>query len=145
MHQRFIMACWLVGSMLACSVSPTHSALFAYAALQTESVSETYPKEISVERAAAEKDAGAFILDVRETSEWTQFHIPGAVVIPLGQLGDRLGELPRDKAIVVVCHSGARSAMGLDIIRKAGFGKSSSMTGGLIAWQAAGYPVESGG
>lgn len=111
---------------------------------QPDSSNESYPRSISVEQAAEKKGAGAFFLDVREPGEWTQIHIPGSVLIPLAQLQSRLDELPRDKEIVVVCRSGNRSVTGLDILRRDGFEKSSSMTGGLISWYASGYPIEAG-
>ncbi len=94
--------------------------------------------------AAAKRDAGAFILDVREPSEWADYHISGATLIPLGQLPARVNEVPHDKEVVVVCHSGNRSAKGRDILAQAGFTNVTSMSGGLIAWQAANLPTVSG-
>ncbi|CAG0943455.1 partial thiosulfate sulfurtransferase, partial [Anaerolineae bacterium] len=64
------------------------------------------PAEISVADAVAKRNAGAFILDVREPSEWNEFHVPGSTLIPLGSLAARVNELPRDQEIVVVCRSG---------------------------------------
>jgi rhodanese-related sulfurtransferase len=106
--------------------------------------SESLPMEISVAEAAKLKDAGAFILDVREQSEWDSFHIPGANLIPLGELSARLNELPSDKPIVVVCRTGHRSAQGRDILLSAGFKKVTSMSGGVTEWQAEGYPIVTG-
>ncbi|MBU3927578.1 MAG: rhodanese-like domain-containing protein [Bacteroidetes bacterium] len=82
------------------------------------------------------RDQGAFILDVREQSEWDQFHIPGATLIPLGELPNRLNEVPKDKTVVVVCRTGHRSAQGRDILLNAGFTQVTSMTGGVTEWQA---------
>jgi rhodanese-related sulfurtransferase len=106
--------------------------------------SNSLPREISVQEAAAKRDAGAFILDVRQPDEWSQYHIEGAMLIPLGELASRVNELPRDQEIVVVCHSGNRSAKGRDILLNAGFIRVTSMAGGLIQWQGAGYPIVSG-
>jgi len=100
--------------------------------------------EVSVQEAASLRDQGAFILDVREPDEWAQFHIPGATLIPLGDLPNRLTEIPTDKTIVVVCRTGHRSASGRDILLKAGFSSVTSMAGGVTAWQAAGLPITSG-
>ncbi len=97
---------------------------------------------ISVSQALDKYQAGAFILDVRTSEEWNQGHIPGSVLIPLDLLSGRLSEIPRDRDVVVVCRTGARSAQGLQILQQAGFTLVSSMTGGMVAWQAAGYPVE---
>jgi rhodanese-related sulfurtransferase len=79
------------------------------------------PSEISVADAVAKQKAGAFILDVREPSEWNDAHIAGATLIPLGELASRVNELPRNKEIVVVCRSGNRSAQGRDTLLNAGF------------------------
>jgi rhodanese-related sulfurtransferase len=102
------------------------------------------PAEISVAEAAAKRDAGAFILDVREPNEWADYHIPGATLIPLGQLSTRVNEVPRDKEVVVVCHSGNRSAKGRDVLAQAGFTNVTSMAGGLLAWMDANQPTVTG-
>lgn len=102
------------------------------------------PLQISVAEAAAQRDAGAFILDVREPDEWEDFHVPGSTHIPLGQLAERTGELPRDQAIVVVCRSGNRSQQGRDILLEAGFAEVTSMRGGLNEWQSLGLPIVTG-
>ena len=104
----------------------------------------TLPDTISVAAAAAKREAGAFFLDVRELAEWNQVHIPGSTLIPLGDLEKRLNEVPRDKAVVVVCRSGTRSRTGCDILKTAGFTQVTCMNGGLTAWQAAGYPTVTG-
>jgi len=101
-------------------------------------------REVSVSKAATMRDAGAFVLDVREPSEWNQVHIPGATLIPLGQLASRVDELPKDQEIVVVCHSGNRSAQGRDILLSAGFDQVTSMAGGMTQWEAAGLETTSG-
>ena len=90
------------------------------------------------------RDAGAFVLDVREPSEWEQVHIPGATLIPLGELASRVDELPKDQKIVVICHSGNRSAKGRDTLLAAGFTQVTSMKGGMTQWEAAGLETVSG-
>ena len=102
------------------------------------------PAEISVDQAAKMRDQGAFILDVREPSEWTQFHIPGATLIPLGNLPDRLKDVPKDREVVVVCRTGNRSAQGRDILLNAGFTRVTSMAGGVTQWQAQGLAIATG-
>ena len=102
------------------------------------------PAEITVDQAAKMRNQGAFILDVREPSEWTQFHIPGATLIPLGDLPNRLKEVPKDREVVVVCRTGNRSAQGRDILLNAGFTKVTSMTGGVTQWQTKGLPISTG-
>lgn len=109
-----------------------------------EAAAETLPREISVTEAAALRDAGAFILDVREPEEWNESHIPGATLIPLGELAARVNEVPRDQKIVVVCRSGNRSQQGRDILLAAGFEQVTSMAGGIKQWKAAGFETVSG-
>jgi rhodanese-related sulfurtransferase len=84
------------------------------------------------------------MLDVREPSEWVEYHMPGATLIPLGELESRLAEVPQDQPVVVVCRSGNRSATGRDILLNNGFSQVTSMAGGMNAWAAAGYPTETG-
>jgi rhodanese-related sulfurtransferase len=88
------------------------------------------------------RDAGAFVLDVREPDEYAAGHIAGATLIPLGQLPTRLAEVPRDRTVVVVCRTGHRSAQGRDILLDAGYGAVTSMTGGMNEWIAQGRPIE---
>ncbi|MBZ0307611.1 MAG: rhodanese-like domain-containing protein [Anaerolineae bacterium] len=109
---------------------------------EEESTTAALPAEVSVADAAALRDDGAFVLDVREQDEWDAVHIPGAHLIPLGELSSRLSELPKDQEIVVVCRSGNRSASGRDILKDAGFSQVTSMAGGMNEWQSAGLPTE---
>ena len=100
------------------------------------------PATVSVDEAYAMYQDGAFVLDVREPSEWDEYHAPGTTLIPLGELAARVNELPRDKPIVVICRSGNRSQEGRDILLAAGFTQVTSMAGGLKEWRTAGYPIE---
>jgi rhodanese-related sulfurtransferase len=102
------------------------------------------PDEISVAEAAAKRDAGAFILDVRTQEEWNEYHIPGATLIPLDQLETRLNEVPQNQEVVVVCRSGNRSKPGRDALKAAGYAQVTSMSGGLKEWQAAKLPTVTG-
>ncbi|MBI5933950.1 MAG: rhodanese-like domain-containing protein [Chloroflexi bacterium] len=98
---------------------------------------------ISVDEAYAIYQQGdAFFLDVRELSEWNEFHAPGATLISLGELASRLNEVSRDRPVVVVCRSGNRSQQGRDILLQAGFTDVTSMDGGLNEWRSKGYPIE---
>lgn len=97
---------------------------------------------ISVDDAYEMYQDGAFVLDVREVSEWDEYHAPNTTLIPLGELPSRLAEIPTDRPIVVVCRSGNRSQEGRDILLEAGFTDVTSMSGGLSAWRSAGYPIE---
>lgn len=101
-------------------------------------------KEITPGQASEMRDSGAFMLDVREPDEWNAGHIPGATLIPLGELSRRLSEIPKDREIVVICRSGNRSAEGRDILLNAGFEQVTSMGGGMNKWASAGFPVATG-
>lgn len=95
---------------------------------------------------AAFADAGANIqlVDVREPEEFTGElgHIQGSRLLPLEQLVARSGELARDRPIVTICRSGARSAQAAVLLKKAGFGDVANLAGGLLRWTAEGQPVE---
>lgn len=82
------------------------------------------------------------MLDVREQDEYDAGHIPGVKLIPLGQVGQRLAEIPRDTTVVVTCRSGNRSGQAAALLRQNGYTNIHNMEGGIVAWQAAGFPVE---
>jgi rhodanese-related sulfurtransferase len=103
-----------------------------------------YPDLITVDEAFKKYQEGTFLLDVRTTEEWEEYHAPGTTLIPLDELEMRVDELPLDQEIVVVCRSGNRSQIGRDILRNAGIEQVSSMTGGLSQWRTSGYPTVSG-
>ncbi len=102
------------------------------------------PAEVDVAKAKELQAAGAFVLDVREPSEWAEGHIDGATLIPLGELPDRVAEVPSDQQVVVVCRSGNRSQAGRDVLLGAGLPSVTSMAGGVKDWAAAGYPLVTG-
>ena len=87
---------------------------------------------------------GALLLDVRELQEWRAGHAPQARHLALGQLQDRLAELPTDTQIITVCRSGRRSAMAARLLTRHGY-TASNLTGGMNAWAAAGLPVVANG
>lgn len=103
------------------------------------------PPEIDIAQAHERllQDEAVF-LNVRSQEEWDALHIPNTTLIPLDQLPSRLGELPRERDIVVVCRSGNRSRQGRDVLTRAGFTRVTSMAGGVSAWRAAGYSLEAG-
>ncbi|MGH9394094.1 MAG: molybdopterin-synthase adenylyltransferase MoeB, partial [Terriglobales bacterium] len=75
-----------------------------------------------------------FVLDVREPHEYQIGHIPGATLIPLGDLPKRLGELQRGRDIVAQCRSGVRSLKAAKLLREAGFPRVRNLKGGILAW-----------
>ncbi len=102
------------------------------------------PLEVSVADGYQMRENGAFVLDVRELSEWEDGHIPDATLIPLGQLESRMDEIPTDQDVLIVCRSGNRSAQARDILLNAGFTNITSMAGGMNQWIANSYEVEIG-
>ncbi len=88
--------------------------------------------------------AGLQIVDVRERDEFDGplGRIRGATLIPLSELPRRSGELARERPVVTVCRSGARSAQAVVLLHQAGFGDVANLAGGLVRWRAEGHPVE---
>jgi rhodanese-related sulfurtransferase len=83
----------------------------------------------------------ALVLDVREQEEWDVGHIPGALFIPMGQVADRLDELPADRRILAVCRVGGRSGVVAEALRRHGY-RVANVEGGMQEWHAAGLPME---
>jgi rhodanese-related sulfurtransferase len=92
--------------------------------------------------AAAHAD-GAVVIDVREPNEYVSGHVPGAQLVPLGQLPTQAGGLPRKDAVYVICASGNRSLAAADYLARRGV-KAYSVAGGTGAWVRAGRPVVRG-
>jgi rhodanese-related sulfurtransferase len=84
-----------------------------------------------------------FLLDVRETGEYAAGHVPGAVSIPLGQLGGRIDELPRVGTVYVICATGNRSLYAARALSGIGV-PAVSVAGGTAAWARSGRPVTTG-
>jgi rhodanese-related sulfurtransferase len=85
---------------------------------------------------------GPVLLDVRERDEFRGGHIPGAKLIPLGQLRQRVNELPKDRPIVCICRTGRRSGIAASHLANAGFEDVTNLVGGMMAWQRKGYSVD---
>ena len=120
-------------------------ALIGIATLLSVSIAsaEALP-EIDVAAAAAQiQDEQIKVLDVREPAEFATGVIQGAVLIPLGQVEKRIGELDglKDRPMLVVCGSGGRSAQAIKVLSKYGFTKLTNIKGGMNAWRKANLPV----
>ena len=103
----------------------------------------TLPDDVDVDTVeAVRQNPGVYLLDVREPNEYAAGHIPGITLIPMGEVAARLSELPRDKEIIVTCRTGNRSSQVADLLREQGFTNVHNMTGGIVAWEEAGYAVE---
>lgn len=86
------------------------------------------------------EDKEHFLLDVRTPEEYNNGFIEGANLIPVQELENRLGEVPKDRQIIIYCASGVRSRSAANILMNNGFGMVYDM-GGLDGWINAGYPV----
>jgi rhodanese-related sulfurtransferase len=88
----------------------------------------------------AELPTGATLLDVREDAEWVAGHAPDAVHIPMGELVDRLQELPAEDPLYVICRSGGRSARVAMYLNANGW-DATNVEGGMQSWSFAGRPM----
>lgn len=100
-------------------------------------------REIDLKRFAAAQADGAVVIDVREPMEYVMGHVPGAKLIPMGQLPSRLSELPQDAPVYVICASGNRSLAMASFLARAGY-DAWSVAGGTGAWSGSGRPVVRG-
>ena len=91
------------------------------------------PADLVAWRADAERPA-PLLVDVREPWEFEYCRIEGSRHLPLGQLPARVGELPRDCDLVLVCHHGHRSQHAAMWLRQAGFANVHNLRGGVAAW-----------
>jgi rhodanese-related sulfurtransferase len=110
----------------------------------TAEVQFVAPANIAPDAYVAEyRDGGAdhILIDVREPYEFDSGHIAGAVNIPLGELSNRLSEVPAETQVIVYCRSGNRSTTAANVLANAGYSGVLNL-GGVIGWQASGYPLQ---
>ena len=93
--------------------------------------------DIEVSELAEQLEAGARLIDVREPDEYTAGHVPGAVSIPLATVPDHLDDLPRTRAVYVICQSGGRSRRAAEFVADHGI-DAINVAGGTGAWIASG-------
>ena len=88
------------------------------------------------------RDDGAVLVDVRDPNEWDAGHIPGAVLVPMGELAERIGEVAPDtsRPLVLYCAVGARSLRAASALTELGYERATSISGGIMDWLARGYP-----
>lgn len=93
-------------------------------------------RHLSPERVESMARSGqAVVVDVRESGEFKKGHIPRARHIPLGQLVQRLREVNKERAVVVVCQSGNRSSKACELLGQAGYKNVYNMSGGMNSWK----------
>jgi len=140
---------WMVGLLLvlvlalaACGGGSNTAASPADAVAAAEG-ELNLPDTVDPQTVAQIKDrADVVVFDVREQYEYDEAHIPGVTLIPLGDLPNRLSEIPTDKTVIMTCSSGNRSGQATDFLRQNGYTNVHNMAGGIVAWQQAGLPVE---
>ncbi len=93
-------------------------------------------------RRRLEAEPKPYLLDVREPWEYLAGHEPGAQLIPLGELEQRVLEVPRNRDVLAICHSGQRSLAAAGYLRQLGYAAVSNVDGGTAAWIERGYPIE---
>ncbi|WP_027881183.1 rhodanese-like domain-containing protein [Meiothermus rufus] len=115
--------------------------------LDTQPLEATYQDtaftELTPHEALRWIQEGAYVVDVREPYEYAMGHIPGAVNIPLGRFVGEVGNLPKDRKLVVVCASGGRSSQAAEYLVGHGFTKEQvgNLEGGTYGWMSAGLEV----
>lgn len=100
--------------------------------------------EIDVDELRTHHEAGAPIIDVRQPDEYDEAHVPGAQLIPLGEVPERMDELPDAHPLYLICRSGARSGKAGEFLAAQGYDVV-NVAGGTLAWIDAGFPVDTGG
>ena len=97
---------------------------------------EDVPQVSATELASRQRSNGLVVIDVRNDSEWNEGHIPDAIHIPLGQLAERVSEIPAGDNLVVHCQGGGRSSIAASLLQKMGRKKVANLTGGYEAWKS---------
>ena len=93
--------------------------------------------------AASQVDDDAYVLDVREPDEWAAGHVPGAHHVPMMEIPARMGEIPNDTDVVVVCRSGGRSGQVVSYLTGNGWDNVRNLDGGMHSWATAGRAMVS--
>ncbi|MDX8396956.1 MAG: rhodanese-like domain-containing protein [Mariprofundaceae bacterium] len=109
--------------------------------LKTIDVTDLYPKWL----AAKDTKELCTIVDVRELQEYVQGHVPGATLIALNSVPERVDEFPKDRDVYVICRSGMRSAQAIKFLaQQHGYQNLINVSGGTMAWIEKNYAVEQG-
>ena len=98
----------------------------------SEQIATITPEEV---KRRIEQGERLNVIDVREDEEVAAGTIPGALHIPLGQLPERYGEIPRTGEIIVICRSGNRSGRACEYLQAIGLTGLKNMVGGMLAWE----------
>lgn len=99
--------------------------------------------QIDIASLAAQLDAGGRLIDVRQPDEYAEVHVPGAVLIPLADVPDRIEAFAGDGPVYVICRSGARSGRAVEFLRSHDV-DAVNVIGGTVAWVESGAATVSG-
>lgn len=111
--------------------------------MSTDGIPSIDVQEASSRLAGGEPD-GAVIVDVREPEEVAAVRVSGATLMPMSGFTEHAAELPRDRPLLILCASGARSAAVTGYLLRSGWTDVANIDGGIKAWERAGLPVERG-
>ena len=98
---------------------------------------------IDVDELVTLRSQGAALIDVRQPDEYEEFHVPGAVLIPLAEVGEPIEEIPSDQTVYVICGSGPRSAKAVEFLLHQDI-DAVNVRGGSMAWREGGHPLATG-
>lgn len=116
--------------------------LLAFASLAAAAVARNIDSPGAVALLKQRQDV--YLLDVRTPEEYRQFRLANAHLIPIDQVMQRLGELPKDRPILVYCAVGSRSAQVFNYLARRGYPEVYNLDGGIYAWAQRGYPILQG-
>jgi len=98
-------------------------------------------REVSREEARKLVADGAQLIDVRADHEWEAGRISGATHVPLAQLPEHLGEIDKDRPVVLYCRGGNRSSMAAAALAEAGY-DAAKLSEGIVGWEEEDLPLE---
>ena len=99
--------------------------------------------EVDIATFAERHASGVTVIDVREPDEYVEGHVPGAVLIPLGEVPERVAEVPEGETVYMVCKVGGRSMRAAEVLAAEGRDVV-NVAGGTMAWIEAGHPTVTG-
>jgi rhodanese-related sulfurtransferase len=97
-------------------------------------------REISRDEAQKLIEDGAQLIDVRADHEWEMGRIEGATHLPLAELSERVGEVDKDRPVVLYCRGGNRSTMAAEALAAEGY-DAAKLSEGIVGWAEAGLPL----
>lgn len=103
-------------------------------------MSENNTPEIDIEGLSSSQSTGTLV-DVRQPGEYAEAHVPGAVLMPMAQLTDRMSEIDKNSPVFVICAAGGRSRTVVDHLRAQGV-SAYNVAGGTGGWAQRGWPLE---